>query len=78
MAESNDRVLHLAGIRKSYGSGEVESEILHGIDLSPVMAGKPIAQRPAMFWAYGKAGKRVPPQHAHCVGGSITTRSRGR
>ena len=32
-AESNDRVLHLAGIRKSYGSGEVESEILHGIDL---------------------------------------------
>ncbi len=38
MAESNaepdDRVLHLAGIRKSYGSGEVESEILHGIDLT--------------------------------------------
>jgi lipoprotein-releasing system ATP-binding protein len=33
-AESNDRVLHLAGIRKSYGSGEVESEILHGIDLT--------------------------------------------
>jgi hypothetical protein len=32
--ESNDRVLHLAGIRKSYGSGEVESEILHGIDLT--------------------------------------------
>jgi len=29
----NDSVLHLAGIRKSYGSGEVESEILHGIDL---------------------------------------------
>ncbi len=29
-----DRVLHLAGIRKSYGSGEVESEILHGIDLT--------------------------------------------
>ena len=34
MGESNDRVLHLAGIRKSYGSGEVESEILHGIDLT--------------------------------------------
>ncbi len=34
MAESDDRVLHLAGIRKSYGSGEVESEILHGIDLT--------------------------------------------
>ena len=34
MAEPNDRVLHLAGIRKSYGSGEVESEILHGIDLT--------------------------------------------
>ncbi len=34
MAEiPNDSVLHLAGIRKSYGSGEVESEILHGIDL---------------------------------------------
>ncbi len=33
-AESDDRVLHLAGIRKSYGSGEVESEILHGIDLT--------------------------------------------
>jgi lipoprotein-releasing system ATP-binding protein len=29
----NERVLHLTGIRKSYGSGEVESEILHGIDL---------------------------------------------
>jgi lipoprotein-releasing system ATP-binding protein len=27
-------VLQLAGIRKSYGSGETESEILHGIDLS--------------------------------------------
>ncbi len=26
-------VLHLQGIRKSYGSGETESEILHGIDL---------------------------------------------
>jgi lipoprotein-releasing system ATP-binding protein len=34
VAESDDRVLHLAGIRKSYGSGEVESEILHGIDLT--------------------------------------------
>ncbi|MBL8427250.1 MAG: ABC transporter ATP-binding protein [Dechloromonas sp.] len=34
MAEPDDRVLHLAGIRKSYGSGEVESEILHGIDLT--------------------------------------------
>ena len=34
MAEPRDRVLHLAGIRKSYGSGEVESEILHGIDLT--------------------------------------------
>ena len=34
MADTNDRVLHLAGIRKSYGSGEVESEILHGIDLT--------------------------------------------
>ncbi len=33
-AESNDRVLHLAGIRKSYGSGEVESKVLHGIDLT--------------------------------------------
>jgi len=33
-AEPDDRVLHLAGIRKSYGSGEVESEILHGIDLT--------------------------------------------
>lgn len=28
-----DPVLHLQGIRKSYGSGETESEILHGIDL---------------------------------------------
>ena len=34
MADTNNRVLHLAGIRKSYGSGEVESEILHGIDLT--------------------------------------------
>ncbi|MDA0191574.1 MAG: ATP-binding cassette domain-containing protein, partial [Proteobacteria bacterium] len=34
MAEPDNRVLHLAGIRKSYGSGEVESEILHGIDLT--------------------------------------------
>ena len=34
MADTNDSVLHLAGIRKSYGSGEVESEILHGIDLT--------------------------------------------
>ena len=34
MAEiPNNSVLHLAGIRKSYGSGEVASEILHGIDL---------------------------------------------
>ena len=29
----NDSVLHLAGIRKSYGSGALESEILHGLDL---------------------------------------------
>lgn len=28
-----DHVLQLEGIRKSYGSGELESEILHGIDL---------------------------------------------
>ncbi len=35
-----------------------------GIDLSPAMAGKPIAQRPALYWAYGKAGKRMPPQPA--------------
>lgn len=28
-----DDVLHLQGIRKSYGSGELETEILHGIDL---------------------------------------------
>ena len=34
MADTNDRVLHLAGIRKSYGSGEVESKVLHGIDLT--------------------------------------------
>ena len=34
MAEPKDHVLHLAGIRKSYGSGEVESEVLHGIDLT--------------------------------------------
>ena len=34
MAEiPNDSVLHLSGIRKSYGSGAVESEILHGLDL---------------------------------------------
>ena len=34
MAETpNNSVLHLTGIRKSYGSGEVASEILHGIDL---------------------------------------------
>ena len=34
MAEiPNDSVLHLAGIRKSYGSGALESEILHGLDL---------------------------------------------
>ena len=26
-------VLHLAGLRKSYGSGETETEILHGLDL---------------------------------------------
>ena len=34
MADTNDRVLHLCGIHKSYGSGEVECEILHGIDLT--------------------------------------------
>lgn len=28
-----DDVLHLEGIRKSYGSGELKTEILHGIDL---------------------------------------------
>ena len=28
-----DDVLHLEGIRKSYGSGDLETEILHGIDL---------------------------------------------
>jgi arylsulfatase A-like enzyme len=35
-----------------------------GIDLSPIMAGKPMGKRPALFWAYGKAGKRLPPQPA--------------
>lgn len=35
-----------------------------GVDLSPVMAGKPMAARPALFWAYGKAGKKLPPQPA--------------
>lgn len=33
MAEPTRTVLQLAGIRKSYGSGETENEILHGIDL---------------------------------------------
>lgn len=35
-----------------------------GVDLSPVMAGKPMAKRPALFWAYGKAGAKLPPQPA--------------
>jgi arylsulfatase A-like enzyme len=35
-----------------------------GIDLSPAMAGTPIASRPPLFWAYGAAGKKVPPQPA--------------
>ncbi|WP_245941974.1 sulfatase family protein [Sphingomonas gilva] len=35
-----------------------------GVDLSPVMAGKPMASRPALFWAYGKAGRKRPPQPA--------------
>jgi arylsulfatase A-like enzyme len=35
-----------------------------GVDLSPVMAGKPMTKRSALFWAYGKAGKKLPPQPA--------------
>ena len=37
---------------------------IDGVDLSPAMAGKPMAARPALFWAYGKAGKKLPPQPA--------------
>jgi arylsulfatase A-like enzyme len=35
-----------------------------GVDLSPVMAGEPLPSRPALFWAYGKAGAKLPPQPA--------------
>lgn len=31
-------------------------ENARGIDLTPVLAGQEIAQRPALFWAYGKEG----------------------
>ncbi len=32
-----------------------------GIDLTPVLAGDAIARRPALFWAYGKAGAADQP-----------------
>jgi arylsulfatase A-like enzyme len=36
-----------------------------GIDLSPVLRGEAIAERPALFWAYGKEGAaKQPPQPA--------------
>ena len=34
MADPITNVLSLVGIRKSYGSGEMESEVLHGLDLT--------------------------------------------
>ncbi|MEN3373485.1 ABC transporter ATP-binding protein [Dechloromonas sp. ZS-1] len=34
MADPIANVLSLVGIRKSYGSGEMESEVLHGLDLT--------------------------------------------
>ncbi len=36
-----------------------------GIDLSPVLRGEAVAERPALFWAYGKEGAaKQPPQPA--------------
>jgi arylsulfatase A-like enzyme len=38
---------------------------MDGIDLSPVLRGETIAERPALFWAYGKEGAaKQPPQPA--------------
>ena len=36
-----------------------------GVDLSPVIAGRPVAERPDLYWAYGKEGaSKEPPQPA--------------
>jgi arylsulfatase A-like enzyme len=32
-----------------------------GVDLSPVLSGKPIAQRPLLFWAFGMPGAQRQP-----------------
>ena len=43
---------------------KVPAEI-DGVDLGPALAGKPITERPTLFWAYGKDGAaRRPPQPA--------------
>ena len=39
----------IIGARKPAGSA--------GIDLSPALQGQPVAQRPDLFWAYGKEGR---------------------
>ncbi len=46
----------VAGVRAPAGA--------QGIDLGPALRGRALTSRPAMFWAYGKAGKRLPPQPA--------------
>ena len=41
-----------------------------GIDLSPVLYGKPVTKRPDLFWAYGKEGAAKPtpqPSQPHDV-----------
>jgi arylsulfatase A-like enzyme len=36
---------------------------IDGVDLSPVLRGETVAERPALFWAYGKEGAaKQPPQ----------------
>ncbi len=43
----------LAGVAAPAGS--------RGIDLTPALAGRPIASRPPLFWAYGREGRAEQP-----------------
>ncbi|UZK67687.1 sulfatase-like hydrolase/transferase [Sphingomonas sp. M1-B02] len=36
-----------------------------GVDLSPVLRGQPIAERPALYWGYGKEGASKQPPQPH-------------
>ncbi len=43
-------------------TGSAKPTGIDGVSLTPAFGGRPLVNRPPLFWAYGKAAMRLPPQ----------------